>query len=107
MGELEKLNKNIELLIEKIDDLPTASGAGTTQLIDGKANLNPKEAAEFLGMGEQTLRELAHSNQIPHIKNGRYFLFPVSELYNWLRITANKNFDDIKDPDVLQLVNNG
>lgn len=107
MGPLEQMVEELKEINHKLDELPAAAGSGSPQLIEGKAVLNTREASNYTNIGEGNLRDLARSNQIPHIMNGNHFLFPISALNDWLRETSQKNYDDIKDPTVLNLVKEG
>ncbi len=45
--------------------------------------LRPKEAAEALGIGERTLRQILP--ELPHVRVGGAVLLPVEGLQAWLR----------------------
>lgn len=107
MGPIEEIIKELKEMNKKIDELPAAVGSGTPQLIEGKAVLTPKEASEYMNVGENALRDMARSNQIPHIMHGNRFLFPINALNEWMKEAANKNYEDIKDPSALRMIKNG
>ena len=44
--------------------------------------LRPKEAAEALGIGERTLRQILP--ELPHVRVGGVILIPVDALREWL-----------------------
>lgn len=54
-----------------------------------KKEKNSKEAAEFLGYAERTLREsrvtgtLAGVNSLPYIKRGKYCIYDLDDLISW------------------------
>ena len=48
--------------------------------------LRPKEAAEALGIGERTLREILP--ELPHLRVGGLVLIPVKGLEQWLEQAA-------------------
>lgn len=43
------------------------------------------EAAEMLGYSRSHMYTLCRTNNIPHVKRGRWLYFYVSELNEWLR----------------------
>jgi len=49
-----------------------------------KFTLTPKEAAEYIGMGENRIRQLAKYGEIPAAKSGRNFLIPRPLLEEWI-----------------------
>ncbi len=68
--------------------------------------LRPKEAAEALGIGERTLRQILP--ELPHVRVGGVILLPVEGLQAWLREqsraergrvdeTVNEILDSMKD----------
>lgn len=52
----------------------------------GRLALRPKEAAEALGIGERTLRDILP--ELPHVRVGGAVLLPVEGLREWLRAQA-------------------
>lgn len=44
----------------------------------------PKEAAEYLGMGENRIRQLVKEGKIPAAKSGRNFKIPRPLLEEWI-----------------------
>lgn len=49
-----------------------------------KFTLTPKEAAEYIGMGENRIRQLAKNGEIPAAKSGRNFKIPRPLLEEWI-----------------------
>lgn len=68
---LIKLNKNLEELNKRLSFLT-------------KNVFNAKEAADYLGIGYDTILRLARIGQIEHIKNGTHYLFKREYLDEWL-----------------------
>lgn len=91
MGVMEQILEQLKLLNERIDSLSAAGGRGEPLLIDGKAALSPKEAAELTGIGRQNLIELCRAGKVPHFKNGSHYLLPVKPLLEWLESEAYAN----------------
>ena len=61
--------------------MSTATAIGVT----GKKRLfTAKEAAEFLGLAEQTVRQWANMRKIPSVKLGRALRFDIRELDDWI-----------------------
>lgn len=46
--------------------------------------LTPAEAAEYLGVSVQTMRELAHQKGFPMFTNGRKILIPKEAFHEWV-----------------------
>lgn len=46
--------------------------------------MTAKEAAEYLAIAEQTVRDLAHKGQLPKVKLGRSLRFRLSDLNEWV-----------------------
>lgn len=46
--------------------------------------MTAKEAAEYLALAEQTVRDLAHKGQLPKVKLGRSLRFRLSDLNEWV-----------------------
>lgn len=46
--------------------------------------LTPTEAAEYLGVSVQTMRELAHQKGFPMFTNGRKILIPKEAFHEWV-----------------------
>ena len=42
------------------------------------------EAAEFLGIGKNTMATLVHSKGFPRVKVGRRIIIPINALNQWL-----------------------
>ena len=49
-----------------------------------KFTLTPKEAAEYIGMGENRIRQLVKSGEIPAARSGRNFKIPRPLLEEWI-----------------------
>ena len=54
--------------------------------LNGRLALRPKEAAQALGIGERTLRQMLP--ELPHVRVGGVVLLPVEGLQAWLREQA-------------------
>ena len=61
-----------------------AAGEGQTRGLQlaNRLALRPKEAAEALGIGERTLRQILP--ELPHVRLGGAVLLPVEALRAWL-----------------------
>ncbi len=64
----------------------TPGGSGNRIRLADRLALRPKEAAEALGIGERTLRQILP--ELPHIRVGGVVLLPVEGLQAWLREQA-------------------
>lgn len=53
--------------------------------------LNTKEAAELIGCGPQTIRDLCRAKKIPFIPVGRSFKFTREAIRQWLDRMAAEN----------------
>lgn len=49
-----------------------------------KFTLTPKEAAEYIGMGENRIRKLVKDGEIPVARSGRNFKIPRPLLEEWI-----------------------
>jgi len=104
MGILEQIHEKLENIDNELSELKDAAGAGQPHLIDGKAALSTDDAMELLGIGRNKLAELTKSNQIPYMKIGSRYFYPVSSLLNWLRITADDNFKGLNEDTQLKII---
>ena len=66
----------------KINEKENSLKSGVIDLASRLA-LRPKEAAEALGIGERTLRQIL--SELPHVRVGGVVLLPVEGLQAWLR----------------------
>ena len=71
--------------MSEINDKATSLKSGGIDLTSRLA-LRPKEAAEALGIGERTLRQILP--ELPHVRIGGAVLLPVDGLRDWLRDQA-------------------
>ncbi len=87
----------------KINEKEISVKSGEIGLTDRLA-LRPKEAAEALGIGERTLRQLLP--ELPHVRVGGVVLIPVDALRGWLRDRAKgeKGRVEAVVDDVLQSI---
>lgn len=46
--------------------------------------LTPAEAAEYLGVSVQTMREITHQKGFPMLTNGRKVLIPKEAFHRWV-----------------------
>ncbi len=53
--------------------------------------LNTQQVAQLTGYGQQCIRELCHTKQIPFVQFGRAFKFPRDGVLQWIELTAKKN----------------
>jgi len=60
---------------------PAGTGSGSALK---KRLLTAGEAAEYLGLSEQTVRQWAHMRRIPCVKLGRALRFDIEDLDLWL-----------------------
>ena len=51
---------------------------------DKKLVLTPAEAAEYLGVSVQTMREITHQKGFPMLSNGRKILIPKNAFKEWV-----------------------
>jgi len=100
MTVLEKILMELQNLNSKIEKIETSESNNYPKLLNGKANLNSTEAIELLGIGRNKLLELVHSNAIPHIANGSKYLFPVDQLFNWIKYKASENYKTKEAADI-------
>ena len=63
-----------------------AGPRGKSLRLADRLALRPKEAAEALGIGERTLRQMLP--ELPHVRVGGVVLLPVEGLQAWLREQA-------------------
>ena len=105
MTLLEKILTELQDLNSKLEKIKSAEKGGFPRMMDGKANLSTTEAIELLGIGRNKLLELVHSNQIPHIKNGARYLFPVDHLFDWINDRAEKNYNCEDESDLDKIFN--
>ena len=90
---------------------PTAGDSGGSRAIEERLHLGdrlalrPKEAAEALGIGERTLRQLLP--ELPHFRVGGVVLLPVEGLQAWLRerAKAEGGRSDAIAGEILQAIN--
>jgi excisionase family DNA binding protein len=70
----------------------------------GRLALRPAEAAQALGIGERTLRQILP--ELPHIRSGAAVLLPVEGLQAWLRERAEAEQGRVEAvvDDVLQSI---
>ena len=61
----------------------TPGGSGNRIRLADRLALRPKEAAQALGIGERTLRQILP--ELPHVRLGGVVLLPVEGLQAWLR----------------------
>ena len=75
--------------------------------LQGRLALRPKEAAQALGIGERTLRQMLP--ELPHIHLGQAVLLPIEPLREWLRerVEVEKSAVDEAVDDVLRAVVGG
>lgn len=52
--------------------------------------LKPEQAAEYLQLNEQTVRDMASQGRLPKVKIGRALRFRLSDLNAWVEARAQK-----------------
>lgn len=67
---LEEINK-LNLKIEELS-------------LNNKRVFTPRQGAEFLGIGYDTILREARIGRINHVKNGANYLFKIEHLEEWL-----------------------
>ncbi len=102
MTVLEKILIELQDLNNKIENIKSLNYSRKPRMLDGKANLSTTEATELLGIGRNKLLELVHANDIPHIKNGAKYLFPVDRLFDWISGRAAENYIREDEPDDIE-----
>ena len=72
--------------------------------LSARLALRPKEAAEALGIGERTLRQILP--ELPHLRVGGVVLLPVDALRGWLLAEAKAEQGRVQTivDDVIQAV---
>ncbi len=83
-----------------------AAGEGQTRglQLGTRLALRPKEAAEALGIGERTLRQILP--ELPHVRVGGAVLLPVDGLRAWLNDQAKAEQGRVKKvaEEILQAI---
>lgn len=54
--------------------------------------ITPKEAAEFIGCSEYTIKDLARRKDIPHYRVGNRIMFTRTSLEKWVRDQEKNNY---------------
>jgi excisionase family DNA binding protein len=54
--------------------------------------LTPKEAAEFIGCSEYTIKQLAREKRIPHYRIGVRIMFTRPALVKWIANQEKRNY---------------
>ncbi|MBR8840980.1 MAG: helix-turn-helix domain-containing protein [Stigonema ocellatum SAG 48.90 = DSM 106950] len=57
--------------------------------------LNVAQAAQFLGLTNQTVYDKVHKGTLPHVKQGNRIYFFKDELIQWLKSGRQKTTDDL------------
>ena len=78
--DLDRLLSEIVALRQEITQIETAPV---------NESLDPAEAAELLGVPENTVKDLAAQGRLPAKKVGRRWKFPRRALIDWLNDTDN------------------
>lgn len=99
MGVMEQILEQLKQLNEKIDNLPAAVGGVETVLIDGKAALDAKELADYLGVSAQVIREQSRQGRIPFVEVASKRVYPVAIINQWLAEESSKNYIREKELD--------
>ncbi len=66
------------------ENRPIAAG------LQGRLALKPKEAAQLIGVGNNTIYQLCHREDFPAIKVGAGIIIPVDGLLRWLDQQAGR-----------------
>lgn len=79
--EVDQRNKAECLALQSLvrDNHTTSS-----EQLQGKIALRPKEAAQLIGVGMNRIYQLCHQADFPSVRVGSSFIIPVDALCRWL-----------------------
>jgi len=82
IAEMTALRVEIANLADRLSEIPRT--VIIREAADGRLALTPREAAERLGVGKNTIYEAIKKKAIPFRRLGGRVLIPVEELRQWL-----------------------
>lgn len=93
---LEELIKTNELLESQI-----TNENKVYSFEEGIKAYDVKQIAELFDIAPNTVRRYAQTGKLPHFKLGDKYMFPIEDIYNWMKKQVDSNEDHI-----LHLVSN-